>query len=500
MNLKIGRFFFGLTFWAPFSFSVAQATSLEVALKDFYANPQAAMLKLPSRIDAGGVAHDRGQVNWLLDQTLVGARLQMRDQIRGTHLEFYQGLDETLPKDQPEKLVEPGTTLVVNLGDMDQRQLQNGSAANLPWSGSYWPADWGLTGVRYADPQFPRSKKWLDNSNYIQAHPASELINQGNSQWLSPTEKYDEVMGDKEQTLTHFAWGVGAKHQKDQGEVPHWIGLCDGWSAASHMLAAIPEKPVDVKSPSGQTITFFPSDFKALQSMLWSNAHVETRFIGSRCNVKNSPRDENGRLLDQNCFNLNPAAWHLAMINQLGINRRSFVMDAGHDAEVWNYPVVHYQVIYFNPQTLRETKSLASAVIPLDQFRIDRFKKYRSPQTKQIVGIAMLTNHLKAIQPSQTEHLHGPTETLRYIYDLELDQDLNLIGGEWYTIAHPDFAWTMDLKAQAMAPADPELVNDPWTPDQGVSSRWTTAARQASQVGIPLFSFIKKATAEPRSY
>lgn len=34
-------------------------------------------------------------------------------------------------------------------------------------------------------------------------------------------------------------------------------------------------------------------------------------------------------------------------------------------------------------------------------------------------------------------------ETQIYNYDLELNQDGKIIGGEWHTDNHPDFIWTI---------------------------------------------------------
>ena len=33
-------------------------------------------------------------------------------------------------------------------------------------------------------------------------------------------------------------------------------------------------------------------------------------------------------------------------------------------------------------------------------------------------------------------------KVVTYWYDLELDEDNNIVGGEWYTNRHPDFLWT----------------------------------------------------------
>lgn len=227
--------------------------------------------------------------------------------------------------------------------------------------------------------------------------------------------------------------------------------------------------------------------------MLWANASPNTRFVGKRCNKIDPSRNESGRVTEPDCVDTNPATFHLSLLNQMGLHQRSFVMDSTYDAEVWNYSLLGYSLTYFNPQTLRPTNDLSQAVLPLEKFTIDKFHNLRATETKYVIGVILDVTHIAAVNPTHRSMSSGPTKTLRHYYDLELDANYNIIGGEWYMNAHPDFLWTFAKNAEAKSPADYELNPDGWTPRTApVPSSWTAAAQRSSSAGIPLQSVIRQ--------
>src|SRR5262249_50319012 len=155
-------------------------------------------------------------------------------------------------------------------------------------------------------------------------------------------------------------------YQDSSGNVETWMGICHGWSPAAFMIAR-PTNAITVVAADGKTpITFYPSDIKALSSQLWANNPADSRFIGGRCNVKKPKVDSVGRIIDQDCFDTNPGTWHLAVVNQIGIGKRSFVLDVTYDYEVWNQPARKYSYVYFNPQTLKPVGKLQDAIVAID--------------------------------------------------------------------------------------------------------------------------------------
>jgi len=172
----------------------------------------------------------------------------------------------------------------------------------------------------------------------------------------------------------------------------------------------------------------------------------------------------NRRKIDQlspAVFDTNPGTWHMSAVNQIGVSKRSFIIDATFDYEVWNQPMFAYSYEYFNPQTMKRVDSLAQARVPRAQFTSDRFKRYRGASYASIVGVAMRTRYVVETSPS-----HATTDApsrdrinaVDYIYDLELDAGGKIVGGEWYQNTHPDFLWTPPPGARISTPASPHVL------------------------------------------
>jgi len=472
-----------------------RAETIEEFLQAFHANPAQMMQRLPPELDAKGVAQSRGYIK--ANDPKWNERLQFRDELRSEMIRanFLVASPYERP-DSPEQLIEPGTVILKNLREINDRGLNQASLPVVPWTDSYWPLVRGNTGYRYSDARFPRSKDWQENFNYIQGNPASLVAASGDQNQidrLSPSEKYDLVLGDSNFTLTRHAWRTGQIQYERTGSVPNWMGICHGWAAASHMMVAVPKKPLVITAANGAAVTFFPQDVKALHSMLWANSSPRVRFAGRRCNVPSPARNMNGRIIDKGCFDVNPATWHLGIVNQLGQNQRSLIMDATYDLEVWNHPVSAFRFRYFNPQTWKESTSPEAASIPIENFRLDKFKEFRSPAAKSVIGIFMDVTYVVEINPSRTPNEPiPPVKTLRFIYDLELDSDGGVIGGEWYSNAHPDFLWTYDKSLYARTLHDAGLANDSWNPALRVPPHWAQAAEKASTRGAPLQTFVSR--------
>jgi hypothetical protein len=78
--------------------------------------------------------------------------------------------------------------------------------------------------------------------------------------------------------------------------------------------------------------------------------------------------------------------------------------------------------------------------------------------------------------------------TVNYIYDIELSESNEILGGEWYQNTHPDFIWTPAEGARALSVADADL-NEAW--ESGLPPKsWRESARKASYLGQPLAGVI----------
>ncbi|HEX3480039.1 MAG TPA: hypothetical protein VHT91_33700 [Kofleriaceae bacterium] len=480
---------------------------LQKELDAFDQDPAREMGRLPEKRDATGALVQRPFTAFSESDLDDGDFVLHRDTVRkslSTVVDgIYISLEDSIPGravieagDRPENLVD--ILKYVDLGEMDKAGLRKVRLAHesQPWSDDYWAIYLGCLGKRYADPKFPRSKNWLHNRDYIHQHPAARLVHEGGAaiDRLSPAEKYDLLVGDGAGHLTAAMWAEGESYYNTTGKVESWMGLCDGWSPASYMLPR-PTKPVTVLAADGATkIAFYPTDVKALASLLWARANTVTRFIGSRCSEKHPKTDANGRVLSDEAFDTNPGTWHLSVVNQLGVAGRSLVMDATYDYEVWNQPVDGYEYRYFNPQTMRLAHTLKDATVTRDDYTRDRFKNYRSRDAAAYVGVIMQVRYMVETKPKH-HRSDGPSSdevnTTIYKYDLELDAADRIIGGEWFTgKCHPDFLWTPAPDARAISPAEP-MATGTWEPDQALPDSWRRAGMSAATQGMPLAKIVE---------
>lgn len=336
------------------------------------------------------------------------------------------GFSEPLQNDDVAELVDEFRFR--DLAAIQEAALTSASISRQPWSGSYWPIYLGGVADRYADPFFPGSSDWKTNSDYILAHLGSSPV-----ELLSPAEKYDLLVGDANFTLTRAMLAQGAKYDSTTGHVESWMGICHGWSPASFMMDR-PLHEVSVLAADGRTqIPFFPADVKALASLLWANANYRERMVGGRCNEERPSKDSLGRPRDPDCLDTNPATWHLALVNQIGVSKRSFIMDMASAYEVWNQPLEWYAYSYYNPKTRQTTQSLDDARVALLNFSEDPLKPVRSTRATHLVGISMNVGYTQETWPNSSV-TDDPSQDSRgsthYDYDLELDASGAVVGGE----------------------------------------------------------------------
>jgi hypothetical protein len=385
-----------------------------------------------------------------------------------------------------------------NILNMDNKSLTAAKVDLSPWSDDYWPIYRGVLGSRYSDMEFDYLSEWIESIDYIKKHEAKniyESLDPLKIDKLSPSEKYDLLINGTDLTLTNKMWSQGRSYYNRSGSVATWMGICHGWAQASYMMQR-PTKKIVVKSFDGNVdINFYPSDIKALASLLWANVKTPTRFIGGRCRKDYPQTDDNGRVLDKDCYDTNAASWHMSVVNQIGISKRSFVMDATYDYEVWNQPVIGYKYKYFNPITNEAVETIQEAIIKIKDLKEDKFKNYRSKNTKYLVGISMEVEYGVENSPIQREvetKEHDVTTRAFYLYDLELDVDKKIIGGEWYKNSHPDFLWTAPKKTRAISNGDYYILSERnWDGKSPLSQRWKDLATTAAKKRQPLAKIVE---------
>ena len=397
-----------------------------------------------------------------------------------------QPFSQSLPNDQAANLVDE--LKFQRLDEMDLEGLKSATLSEHPWSSTYWPSYLGILANRYGDPAFPGSGDWKQNAVYVEQHLGASAPD-----LLSPAEKYDLLVGDTSFTLTHRMLAEGQRYYQQYGTVETWMGICHGWSPASFMVPR-PEHVIRVLAADGQTwIQFYPTDIKGLASLLWSDGASNIHSIGGRCNDKTPSLDPLKRPASPDCLDTNPGAWHLSVVNQIGVSHRSFVMDAEWSSQVWNQPVFSYSYTYFNPKTQQSVQKLQDAQVELAAFPGDRFRAVRAPSAVAVVGVEMDLTYTVETWPTQAKTDDPSSDALRsvhYQYDLELDEQGRIIGGEWHEQEHPDFLWVPARGSTAESVGDTILnrVGDhqSWNGASSLPVSWRSAAKRASANGQPL--------------
>lgn len=382
-----------------------------------------------------------------------------------------------------------GAVRFKSLEEIEAQGLTSGRVQVQPWSGDYWAYAAGILGARYLDPEFVYLYDWQKRFEFVTTKSAAKVLQasgQNGVKSLSPSEKYDLLVGDNLGRFTASMWAQGKQYYDEYGSVESWMGICHGWAPAA-IVEPRPERSIEVPSYDGKwQVALNPSDIKGLVSYSWATNRFRNVTLGNRCNKKNPARDENGRIKDMECFDLNPATWHLAMVHMVGVEQRSFVMDATFDYEVWNQPLVSYSYTYFNPQTRKAQKNLEQAIVTRENFTKDRYSKYRPNEARSFVGVSMKVAYVVETQANDMESDSEQQDAIRWVkydYDLELNEIGEIIGGEWYLDSHPDFIWNPKKGERPWSVLDQNLSPASWVSPR-LPDAWVKAAQEGSEYGV----------------
>jgi hypothetical protein len=400
------------------------------------------------------------------------------------------------------KALTESNTYLKNVRLMESRGLNRRSTSKQPWGGSYWPLNQGMIGNTYHDKDFTtfilsprRHLSWRKNvrdyrNRQLNVHPYIMSLSESELAKLAPSEKYDLLLGDTSFDLTNRVWDFAEKwgEEKRWGFLSHidlpagyrvpksnkrmglWEGICQGWAvAAGH--SERPARTVWVTLPNGKRMPFYPNDIKALVSLMWAHSTIQDNVIveGLRCNRKSPDRDRHGRYIDTEidrndtqllprCADVHPGIFHLALINIVGVEGRSFVVDKDAEAAINNQPVSGYELEYYNPRTGKKGPLRQSIISARDYGHRDNYRENRHPKTTHIVGVEMKLNYIKWEFPRKSESnsfKDDKIDDMNFNYDLELDANGDVIGGQWRVsrkgnkrlfknkTGQPDFFWVV---------------------------------------------------------
>lgn len=312
-----------------------------------------------------------------------------------------------------------------------------GTLSKRPWSNDYWGTFKGGVSYRWA----METKNEVVKIGY-QLTDMSKLSPEQIA-YLSPAEKYDLFLGNKNYSLTNYERKrtkilntiPGTPNYSPDFKIPEWEGICHAWAPASFIYEN--PSPVTLIGKLGHKIPFGSSDIKALLSI---HGHVNSKyasskkFLGSRCSLEFAPLFEKfkaGLMSEKDlirateskeCKDTNAGAFHVALANQIGLRNEGFVMDRTRDFEVWNQPIYSYKV-------------LTTKVLPT-------ISPSAAPGTKKEVLVETEVTYIAEVAPRWDNAFTDEELVVElYKYILELDWKGNIIGGEWESLERPDFIW-----------------------------------------------------------
>ena len=235
----------------------------------------------------------------------------------------------------------------------------------------------------------------------------------------------------------------GVSDEEDRwGGLEGWFGHCHAWAPAAF------SKPEPRHAVTVEGVTFEVADIKALIEATFEGGG--SRFLGGRCEDREIERDSNGRVVDaqRECRDINSGAFHVILTNIMGRKGLSFVTDVAAGYQVWNHPVRDYSVTRQDNISLRQAlvllnrADLAAESIPDSQLSY--------PYNNEAVKFAHVEVTFRyvvesgATTASLMSDIDSYTSTTTYSYVLELNEQGQILGGEWISQEHPDFLWAPD--------------------------------------------------------
>jgi hypothetical protein len=278
----------------------------------------------------------------------------------------------------------------------------------LIWPSSHWANHVGGIANRWsaANPQNFRYK-------FLAAQALRELQDNERAE-LSPAEKYDIYTSRYDYPTVKTVWGQTSPRDTT------WFGICHGVAPAS--IHHPEPETVKMVNAEGVELIFYSSDVTALMSYYYAKvAKSPVRQVGKRCFRTEDGRGRRGAMTS--CQGLNPASFHLVLTNMLGLQNQSLVVDIDRYNEVWNHVPKSFSFDVYGEYGVEQTTTFGATKrlwIGLTVTYAGDIAPYFEPVIGTERGIYLDNN---------------------YQYFLDLDDNNNIIGGEWISDLRPDFVW-----------------------------------------------------------
>lgn len=347
-------------------------------------------------------------------------------------------------------------------------------ATDLPlWSYTTSPLYRG--GLAFRPAMDKELTDWFEYFAIFQLENSYEIYQSGEFNRFSPIEKYDYLISNNPILFNHEMQKAIIVNNK-MGYIPSWAGMCHG-SAPSVIAVAEPQRAVSVVNFEGKKIVFSIADIKRLLSYIWGGNTGPSAMVGKRCQLNKSDGQR-----QSDCTDPNPSDFHLALLNYIGRYKKSFILDISNGAEVWNHPVESFSFTYMNVNSKNMTQNLSRALVARENVMNDLHKEDRNSNTVAILGIIMKITII--VSATSDEDVARHTRTVEYRYDLEINKDEEIIGGQWENDYHPDFFWTISQESKPDSQQDIMLDGTAlWNGNSPPNERVLQLSRQAQKNG-----------------
>jgi len=157
---------------------------------------------------------------------------------------------------------------------------------------------------------------------------------------------------------------------------------------------------------------------------------------------------------------------------------------------------------YYNPLT-QKTGNMTDSKLSILQVKENNDKVFinflgrkASPKTKHVIGVVMTVKFVFENPPQKgMQSKEENIDTRAYRYILELDEDENIVGGEWTENKHPIFIWQPADDEKPMGYGDDQVESFNGTVEElkKITQVASRASKNRSVLGAIVRYFIEQA-------
>jgi hypothetical protein len=314
--------------------------------------------------------------------------------------------------------------------------------AEAVWADTYWPATDGSHNTRWQDAntKSPLEKYDVAFNNAPGCDTLPAMFGDGaKANW----DTYNACAGPAAQWQTENYESIGLMHNgiddDNDGTIDNygsdgidgvqgWWGSCHAWTPASQVVPE-PQHAIDLNG-----VHFEVGDVKAIIQNAFDRTSAV--MLGGRCNDKDITHDVHGSANDP-CSDVNPGSMHVVLANFLGINTLPLIEDRTANYQVWNQPVVGYEITKQDKVSATDANKCVGADGDAWTYNSD---------AQDLYEVQMTVSYVHEGSASTTPlGFKNNISTDDYHYILEIGSSGKVLGGRWCSDDannHIDFLWS----------------------------------------------------------